>query len=269
VNLTFADENVVIEAVGTGDLALERARLARPDIILADIFMPGKNGYEVCEAIKTDPELGDIPVVLLVGTFEPFDEAEAARVRCDSYLTKPFDTTELVETVHALVERRRNAAREAAAAETSTLAASSRAAEAAGPPEATASVEATADAPAEGGVSSRTRESFLGAGRILDLFEPPLPSRPGAGETRAAATAEAATLGDPAPAGIPSPALREPPSARSQIRLSDEVVDAIVERVVRRLSTDVVREVAWDVVPEMAESLIRQYLDEHPPGRSR
>ena len=46
-------------------------------------------------AIKEDPELANIPVVLLVGTFEPFDEIEASRVKCDAYLTKPFDTSEL------------------------------------------------------------------------------------------------------------------------------------------------------------------------------
>ena len=106
VNLTFAAEDVSIESVTQGDVAIERARETRPDIILADVFMPGRNGYEVCAAIKEDPQLAETPVVLLVGTFEPFDEIEASRAKCDAYLTKPFDTSELIDIVHSLVEQR-------------------------------------------------------------------------------------------------------------------------------------------------------------------
>jgi CheY-like chemotaxis protein len=58
-----------------------------PDIVLADIFMPGLNGYEVCEHIKRNERFRHIPVMLLVGSFEPFDEAEARRVGADDYLT--------------------------------------------------------------------------------------------------------------------------------------------------------------------------------------
>src|SRR5687768_2198600 len=105
VSLSFAGEDVVIHSVSNGDQALERIRAVMPDLVLADVFMPGRNGYEVCAAIKDDPNLRQIPVILLVGTFEPFDEAEATRVKSDGRLTKPFDTGEMVDLVHSLIDR--------------------------------------------------------------------------------------------------------------------------------------------------------------------
>jgi CheY-like chemotaxis protein/histone H3/H4 len=103
VNLTFADEGIEVVAVSNGDLAERRLNEVQPDLVLADIFMPGKNGYELCEAIKENPQFRNVPVVLLVGAFEPFDQAEARRVRADAHLTKPFESRTLVETVRRLI----------------------------------------------------------------------------------------------------------------------------------------------------------------------
>src|SRR4029450_3392975 len=80
VNLTFADEGIEVVSVSNGDLAERRLREVNPDLVLADIFMPGKNGYELCELIKKTPQYSNTPVVLLVGAFEPFNEVEARRV---------------------------------------------------------------------------------------------------------------------------------------------------------------------------------------------
>jgi CheY-like chemotaxis protein/histone H3/H4 len=103
VNLTFADEGIEVVAVSNGDLAERRLAEVAPDLVLADIFMPGKNGYELCEAIKDNPQFRNVPVVLLVGAFEPFDQVEARRVRADAHLTKPFESRTLVETVRRLI----------------------------------------------------------------------------------------------------------------------------------------------------------------------
>jgi CheY-like chemotaxis protein len=103
VNLTFADEGIEVVAVSNGDMAERRLDEVKPDLVLADIFMPGKNGYELCEAIKQNPQFRNVPVVLLVGAFEPFDQAEARRVRADAHLTKPFESRTLVETVRRLI----------------------------------------------------------------------------------------------------------------------------------------------------------------------
>jgi CheY-like chemotaxis protein len=105
VNLTFADEGIEVISVSNGDMAERRLQEVDPDLVLADIFMPGKNGYELCEAIKQNAQFRDVPVVLLVGAFEPFNESEARRVRADAHLTKPFESRVLVETVKSLIER--------------------------------------------------------------------------------------------------------------------------------------------------------------------
>src|SRR6185437_2572876 len=75
IELTFADEDVQVIAVSNGQEAIERAQRERPDIVLADVGMPERNGYEVAAFIKGQPSLKDIPVVLLTGAFEPVDEA--------------------------------------------------------------------------------------------------------------------------------------------------------------------------------------------------
>src|SRR5437870_5646934 len=103
VNLTFSGEGIDVVTVGNGDAALKKVYDVRPDLVLADIFMPGKNGYEVCEHIKNDPELVRIPVILLVGAFEPFDNNEAARVKADGHLTKPFEIKVLISAVNSLI----------------------------------------------------------------------------------------------------------------------------------------------------------------------
>ena len=106
VNLTFADEGIEVVAVSSGDIAERRLPEISPDLVLADIFMPGKNGYELCEAIKENSQFQHVPVVLLVGAFEPFDQAEANRVKADAHLTKPFESRTLVETVRRLITDR-------------------------------------------------------------------------------------------------------------------------------------------------------------------
>jgi len=104
VGITFAKEDYQVTAVDNGEEALQRAREAKPDIILADVVMPRRNGYELCEAVKADPELRDIPVVLLAGTFEAFDEARAREVGADGHIAKPFESQTLINKVRELVE---------------------------------------------------------------------------------------------------------------------------------------------------------------------
>jgi CheY-like chemotaxis protein len=113
VGISFANEDVRLVVVDNGDAAIARARQERPDLILADVVMPGKSGYEVCEAIKADPSLQHIPVLLLTGTFEAFDEARAARAGAAGHVAKPFESQLLVEKVKRLLaqsEQQRSAA---------------------------------------------------------------------------------------------------------------------------------------------------------------
>ena len=90
VGLALKDHGIEVVAVGNGEAAVRKASDIRPDLILADVFMPVRNGYEVCEYVKKDPALAHIPVILLVGAFDPLDEQEAQRVGADGVLKKPF-----------------------------------------------------------------------------------------------------------------------------------------------------------------------------------
>ncbi len=124
IGISFANEDVTLVTVDNGDDAIAKTRELCPDLVLADVVMPGKTGYEVCEAIKSDPNLRHIPVLLLTGTFEAFDEDRARQVGAAGHIAKPFEAQILVNQVNQL------------------LAASDSA-----PPEALAVVEAEIEAP--------------------------------------------------------------------------------------------------------------------------
>jgi CheY-like chemotaxis protein len=134
VGISFANEDIEITTVDNGRDAVAKARAIRPDIILADVVMPGMSGYEVCETIKSDPNLRHVPVLLLTGTFEAFDQARASAVGAAGHVAKPFEAQTLVDRVKQLL----------ASAPAATKAA-------ARPAAAPAPVPAAAPAPAMGG----------------------------------------------------------------------------------------------------------------------
>jgi len=90
VGLALKDQGIDVVAVGNGEAAVRKISDIRPDLVLADVFMPVRNGYEVCKYVKDDRTLAHIPVILLVGAFDPLDEQEAQRVGADGVLKKPF-----------------------------------------------------------------------------------------------------------------------------------------------------------------------------------
>jgi CheY-like chemotaxis protein len=106
IELTFADEDVTVTAVGNGQAAIDSVQRDRPDIVLADVGMPEKNGYEVAAFIKGNPALAHIPVVLLTGAFEPVDEGRARAVGCDGVLVKPFEPQIVISRVKDLLAGR-------------------------------------------------------------------------------------------------------------------------------------------------------------------
>jgi CheY-like chemotaxis protein len=106
VALALKDEGIDVVAVGNGDAAMRKIPDLRPDLVLADIFMPVRNGYEVCEFVKSDSRYMNTPVVLLVGAFDPLDEQETQRVRADGVLKKPFVPPDpLINMVKALLAK--------------------------------------------------------------------------------------------------------------------------------------------------------------------
>lgn len=108
ISLTFKDEDVEVETVNNGDQAITRLHYMRPALIMADVSIPGKNGYEICEYVKSHPDLKNTPVILLVHAFEPFDEERARKVGADQFLKKPFQPIRgLISTVMNLIEPER------------------------------------------------------------------------------------------------------------------------------------------------------------------
>jgi CheY-like chemotaxis protein len=102
IELTFMDEDYEVASAGDGEEALERLEEVTPDVVIADVHMPGASGFDVAKRSKQLHP--NTPVLLLVGTFEPFDEADYEASGADSYLKKPFDSQELLQRVGALLE---------------------------------------------------------------------------------------------------------------------------------------------------------------------
>ena len=103
IGMALALEDFQITAVDNGIDAIARAREMRPDLVIADVLMPGRSGYEVCETLKSDPSTAATPVLLLAGNFEPFDEARARAARADAHITKPFESQAFLDRVRALL----------------------------------------------------------------------------------------------------------------------------------------------------------------------
>ena len=106
VGLALKDQGIDVVAVGNGEAAVRKISDIHPDLVLADVFMPVRNGYEVCKYVKDDRALAHIPVILLVGAFDPLDEQEAQRVGADGVLKKPFVPPDpLISMVKSALQR--------------------------------------------------------------------------------------------------------------------------------------------------------------------
>jgi CheY-like chemotaxis protein len=109
VELTFSGEDVQVVTVGDGEQAIARIPIELPDIVLADIGMPKRSGYDVAAFVKGRADLSHIPVLLLAGAFEPVDESRAQQVHCDGVLVKPFEPQQVISRVRDLIESSRSA----------------------------------------------------------------------------------------------------------------------------------------------------------------
>jgi CheY-like chemotaxis protein len=107
IELTFADEDVEVTTVGDGQMAIDRLDADPPDIVLADVDMPKRDGYEVAAYVKSRPKLAHIPVVLLTGAFEPIDQARAAAAGSSDVLAKPFEPQMVINRVKELLGKQR------------------------------------------------------------------------------------------------------------------------------------------------------------------
>lgn len=250
VELTFLDEDFRVVSFGNGSDAVARLGELRPDVVLADVHMPGADGYEVCAAARA--ALPGVPVLLLVGTFEVFDAQRAAEVGAAGHLKKPFDSQELLRRVQELTS--------AAADAATPLSAPAGAGEAlpaidfAAPAAATAAAdpswsfepveEAPEPASATEEVAADTWGGVVPESDAAELAAEPVwvPAAAPADEVVAASEGDGAAVAN-------GP-------------LSEADVDRIARRVVELLGDKPVRDVAWEVVPDLAEVLLKARIRE-------
>ncbi|HET9489904.1 MAG TPA: response regulator [Methylomirabilota bacterium] len=89
-----------------GEEGLALARRLRPDVVLLDVMMPKRNGYEVCQAIKADPELRAIPVIMLSAKGQEVEVMKGLELGAAAYVTKPFGNAEILESIRAVLDVR-------------------------------------------------------------------------------------------------------------------------------------------------------------------
>jgi CheY-like chemotaxis protein len=287
IELTFMDEDYDVSAVSNGDEAVAALSRSAPDLVLADVHMPGASGYEVCRRSKELHPL--VPVLLLVGTFEPFDEAKSREVGADSFLKKPFDSQELLQLVAQLLGG--GAAATPPANEPAPAPAAPQPAWAREPEPAAAPVAAT-PVPAAPGPEpvwsdlevepepppAEMAPPFygepIGAPQEADPFrwevepeelapEPFAEPEPVFELPRAIGfRTPAASLEEPVPAPAEAAAAAAPAGGGQAFPLSDADVERIARRVAELVGERLVRDVVWEVVPDMAEVVIKERLRE-------
>ena len=98
-------EGYQVEVANDGEEAVRRIRASRPDLVLLDVMMPKKSGFEVCQEVKSDPALGGVRILMLTAKGRDTEVAKGLALGADAYMTKPFSTRELVDKVRNLLEQ--------------------------------------------------------------------------------------------------------------------------------------------------------------------
>ena len=93
-------------STGDGEEALEIIRRTRPDVVLLDIMLPKRNGYEVCRSVKSEPGLSSIPVIMLTAKGQEVEILKGLEFGASAYIAKPFGNAEVLEAVRAALESR-------------------------------------------------------------------------------------------------------------------------------------------------------------------
>ncbi len=279
IGITFANEDYDLTIVDNGDAALQKAQADKPHLILADVFMPGKNGYELCAAVKQDPGLKDVPVLLLTGTFEPFDEEKAVSSGANGWIAKPFESQALIEKVEKLIAGGAPAA--AAAPPTPPQPAAPAPAQPAAPTPAaptspdnwgdvtlddTPAPAAQAEAPVfddaadfiiddGSGVETADTSDVWADTESIEMVEPEVVAVEPAPAPQPAAPTPPPTAAAPPP----RPAAPAAPAGNVEMQVAG-MSEADLQKVVERVAGAILEKVAWEVVPDLAENMIKDEI---------
>lgn len=102
-SILFSSKGYSVTGVMDGKSALEEVQANKPDLVILDIMLPVMDGFEVCRQIKENPETRHIPVVMLTAKKNSQDLAHGQQVGCDAYITKPFKSSKVLETIQELI----------------------------------------------------------------------------------------------------------------------------------------------------------------------
>ena len=225
--ISFLGTGYELVTAESADDGLAEAKKNKPGLILADAVMPGTNGYDFCKSIKADPDLAGIPVIMVCGNSEAYDEAKGSEAGCDGHITKPWDSAKLIAKIGEFV-----AAGAKPAPATSTTVA---------PP----------------GASANTK-TMMGV---------PAMTAPAAAAAVASGTGSSSSDGtrDPMIAGQPTKPIRlvlasQVESNATSMAAAGGLSSADASNMTET-SREVIERVAWEVVPELAEAIIRENLE--------
>ncbi|MCI0660407.1 MAG: response regulator [Acidobacteria bacterium] len=243
ITLTFSDEGVEVFTVNSGDEAISRLQQMRPALIMADVSIPGKDGYQICEFVKNHPEMKKTPVILLVPPFESFDADRARKIGADHHITKPFQhIPTLISTVMGMIEPGKKAAhagahesqREITSNETSRR-------------DQERGEIVVMSSWTRGGRSNYSGREDLDS--ILELDE---------------VLFDVWRKGPDTSGSDPDPATENADGAgtskNTSISLSQEAIDEIVDRLVARLTDEIVDRVVARLTSELSEKLTRELV---------
>jgi CheY-like chemotaxis protein len=270
IELTFAEEGIDVVSVGDGQQAIDRLSAERFDVVLADVGMPGIDGFGVATFVQSRRDLSGVPVVLLTGAFDTVDQARVDAVKAAGVLAKPFEPQMVIAKVREVL----------------------------GGPAAPAAPTASAPEPVATSPEDyfeRLDRAFASLTPSLEprsvapkapphVLAPPAPGPIDAPAAQAPAPPPAASAGEPPPPPAPgaSSALADtfatllavetgelPPSAL--LPPPDAGDDALVERVARRVVAEMgegpLRALAAQIVSETAERLVREEIERIKAGQ--
>lgn len=238
VELAFTGPDYHVSAVAEASASAERLAAEDPDLVLIATAMPQGAGYDLCATIRKNPRTAWIPLVLIAGSFEPFDEPRARAAGAGGHLRKPFQTKELVSLVERLMREhpRPGAPRQSAPAP--------------------APRQPSAAIPRQS-VPRHQVEGMTAPGRmqttVVSVAEAAAPPARGA-----APPVHTAPASSPHAVAAPAPGVRE--AAASQAAAASEA--AAARDAINAIAEKVVREVAWEVIPDLAEAIIRRRIRE-------
>jgi CheY-like chemotaxis protein len=240
LELTFQGEDARVTGVENGEAALRKASELTPDVVFADLSLPGMDGYAIASAIKSAPGLERTAVVVMASQKHPYDEEKGKAAGVDDHILKPFDTQHVIDRVKQVLSKPRVAPTAAAIAAVDRRA-----------PQPTAAPAPPAVAAAAARVGTKT----IAFGKPPTAAAAPAPVM---NRGQAAAPAFAPPAAKPAAAAISAAAALTNGELEHKLHglgLTAEQASAVLS-----LSREVVERVVWEIVPDLAEALIKEEI---------